>query len=261
LASLSFFACAYVATVALVAALIRLAGFALMQWAWLIGGVTATVLTIAMAEHGRWRLGLAVPPRVAVHDLLLGGAFAAMLILLADTLVLATTALRHSRGGGFPWRELLAVYLPAAMHEELVFRGYPYQKLRTLNRRFAIAFTAFVFAALHLGNSGVNAIAFANLFLGGVLLALAYERYGRLWFPIGLHLIWNVLSGPLLGYDVSGFVSQETMLVTRGSGPWWLTGGVFGLEGSVWMAGVEVVAIWGLWRWRRAAPALKAKFE
>jgi membrane protease YdiL (CAAX protease family) len=243
LAALSLFISAYVASVALAAALMRLAGLPLMQWAWLFGGVTATVLTIATAERGHWQLGLSGPPRRAASELLLGGAFAAVLILAADGLVLATTSLHHLWRGLFPWRELLAVYVPAAVHEELVFRGYPYQRLRTLGRGPAIAVSSLVFAALHLGNRGITPPAVVNLILGGVLLALAFERYGRLWFPIGLHLTWNLLSGPVLGYDVSGFVPEATLLTARGSGPWWLTGGTFGIEGSVWMALAEVAGI------------------
>ena len=57
----------------------------------------------------------------------------------------------------------------------------------------------------------------ANLILAGVLLALAYERYERLWFPIGIHIAWNVASGPILGYDVSGYVPSQTVLRTIGT--------------------------------------------
>ena len=76
-----------------------------------------------------------------------------------------------------------------------------------------------------------------------MLLALSYERYARLWFPIGIHLAWNILSGPILGYPVSGFVAAESVLRTAISGPLWLAGGNFGIEGSVWMGVAEVGGI------------------
>ena len=244
IASLSVFASSYAATVALVAYLLRMAGLlALGQWAWLTGGVLATLLTISVCEGGRWRIGLEAPARIAVRELLLGAALAAVLVLAADGLVLATTALRHDRGSGFPWLELMAVYAPAAVHEELVFRGYPFQRLRTLNRPSAIGITSVVFAAMHGANNGLTAVAFANLLLAGVLLALAYERYGRLWFPIGLHLAWNLLCGPILGYDVSGYVPERSVMTTRGHGAPFLTGGTFGIEGSIWIVLVEVAGI------------------
>ena len=240
---LALFVLTYVSLVAVATMLVRLAHLPLGQWAWLAGGVGATILTIAIGEHGRWSLGLEGPPRTATRELLLGACFAAVLIVAADGLVLASTALRHGRGSGLPWLELIAVYVPAAVHEELVFRGYPFQKLRTYHRPFAIVAMSLVFAAMHMGNRGLTALAFVNLVLAGILLALAYERYERLWFPIGLHFAWNLLCGPILGYDVSGYVSEATLLTTRGRGAPWLTGGAFGIEGSVWMVLVELGGI------------------
>jgi hypothetical protein len=77
---------------------------------------------------------------------------------------------------------------------------------------------------------------------------LAYERYQRLWFPIGIHFVWNVLSGPILGYGVSGYVAETAVFRTIGSGPLLVTGGAFGIEGSVWMAAAELGGIFWLAR-------------
>jgi membrane protease YdiL (CAAX protease family) len=242
-AALALFLFTYIALVATFSAVLRLARISSLPWAWLAGGAAATFLTILTAEHGHWSLGFAAPPRFVVIELLLGAFFAVLLVSAADGLVLLTTSLHHGWGSGFPWLELVAVYLPAAVHEELVFRGYPYQKLRTLNRPVAILLMAVVFAAMHAGNRGMTPIAFTNLLLAGVLLTLAYERYRRLWLPIALHLVWNLLCGPILGYDVSGYIPTASVLTTRGAGAPWLTGGIFGIEGSVWILVVELGGI------------------
>ena len=217
--------------------------FPFIQWTGLVCVSVATALTVAICERGRWSLGLFVPPRLAIPECLLGVIWGLALIGGCALLVVLTTDVRHDPGLGFPWRELLTVFLPAAVHEELLFRGYAFQKLHRWNRAFAIYFVAVVFAALHTGNTAVTPLGLLNIFLGGVLLGLAYERYQRLWFPIGLHLAWNVMSGPILGHEVSGYDSMATVLVERGDGPVWLTGGEFGIEGSVWMTVTEVVAI------------------
>ena len=155
---------------------------------------------------------------------------------------------RHARNGGFPWLELVSVYLPAVFHEELAFRGYLFQKFRSVNRIAGFTFSALLFAALHLGNNAITPLAVLNIALAGLLLALAYERYERLWFPIGIHLAWNILSGPLLGYPVSGYVSRTTVFATTLRGAGWMTGGAFGIEGSAFIAIVEVAAIaWLAW--------------
>jgi membrane protease YdiL (CAAX protease family) len=223
-------------------------GIPYFQWIALISGCAATVATIALWHHGKWDVGLRAAPRDAIVELFVGFLFAIALIGSTDILILALTPLHHLRGRGLPLAEMLTVFLPAALHEEIVFRGYPYQLLRRFNRPFAIGASSLVFAALHAGNSDVTSVALLNIFLGGVLLALAYEQRCRLWMPIGLHFAWNLMSGPILGYEVSGYEARESLLVTVVTGPPLLTGGGFGIEGSVVMTGVEMVAIGLLWR-------------
>ena len=49
--------------------------------------------------------------------------------------------------------------------------------------------------------------------------------------------------GPVTGDEVSGYASAHSLFIEQGSGPTLLTGGGFGVEGSVLMTMVEVVAI------------------
>lgn len=239
-APLVFFVSFYVATlIALV--LLR---FPFAQWMGLIAVSVATAATIGILEHGRWPLGLFVRPRLAVPEFLLGCLWGALLIASCALLIVVTGGVRHERGAGFPWTELFVIFVPAAVHEELLFRGYAFQILHRRNRGFALMFVALAFAALHIRNPSISWVGIANIFLGGLLLGLAYERYERLWFPIGLHLAWNVTSGPILGHEVSGYQTMLTLFVEREHGaPAWLTGGDFGIEGSVWMTATELAGI------------------
>ena len=239
IASLILFVFFYVAT------LLALAwtGAAIGQSGALLAVVVATTATVGVVERWRWNLGLLIRPDIALRELLLGSAGGAALIGLCALLVTFTTDLRHLPGEGFPWIELVVVFVPAALHEELLFRGYVFQKLHQWNRAGAIGFVSAVFAVVHWGNANASGLGLMNIFLGGVLLSLAYERYCRLWFPIGIHLAWNLMTGPVLGHEVSGYESLRTVFVETGSGPVWLTGGEFGIEGSIWMTLVEMAAI------------------
>jgi uncharacterized protein len=224
------------------------------QWLGLVSAGVATAITVAIWERGTWPLGLFVAPRLAIREFVLGALAGVAIVGVCVVLVDVTSELRHELGRGFPWLELVAVFVPAAIHEELLFRGYAFQKMHRRHRVYAIFFVALAFAALHAQNDHVTLLGLTNILLGGVLLGLAYERYGRLWFPIGLHLAWNLMAGPVTGHEVSGYVAEHSLLVTRGEGPVWITGGDFGVEGSVWMTACEVAAIAILLRMNMIAP-------
>jgi len=55
------------------------------------------------------------------------------------------------------------------------------------------------------------------------------------------------MSGPILGHEVSGYEAMQTLFVEVGEGAEVLTGGEFGVEGSVWMTVVEGCGIGALW--------------
>ena len=99
--------------------------------------------------------------------------------------------LLSSRGA---WLVALLVLLVAVapVSEELFFRGYLYCLLRRLGQvppLPAAAASALVFAGLH-----AYLVHLPALWVVGVLLALWYERTGRLASAIGAHAVANVLT-------------------------------------------------------------------
>ena len=238
IAPIALFGALYLATFLLTGQAAFRTGWLYPQLVALVSVSFATWITLFLIDRGNVTIGLAVPP---FPHFLTGALLGAALIVLADLLLF--TQVRHGRGNGFPWEELATVFAPAALHEELLFRGYVYQKLRAVHRLVAIALTSLVFALLHAGNHAITPLALANLVLAGVLLALAYELRRTLWLPIGLHLAWNLTSGPILGYPVSGYVARQTLFTTVIAGPAWLTGGAFGIEGGVAVTVTECIGI------------------
>jgi membrane protease YdiL (CAAX protease family) len=126
-----------------------------------------------------------------------------------------------------------AVLLPAALAEELAFRGVPLLALsRAFGRYPAMIGLAVVFALAHLENPSVTWLALANIALAGVFLALVFFTPGGLWTSTGAHLGWNLtLAG--LGAPVSGLPLAIPWLSYSPGEPGWLTGGAFGPEGGV----------------------------
>ncbi|WP_354292276.1 type II CAAX endopeptidase family protein [Sphingomonas sp. PvP055] len=127
-----------------------------------------------------------------------------------------------------------AMAILSGVIEEIVLRGLFFRLLeRLLGSWIALALSAALFGALHLGNPGATLLAACAIALeAGVMLAALYMLTRRLWAAIGLHAAWNFAQGGLYGIAVSGF-KQTGLLVPSVQGPAWLTGGSFGAEASV----------------------------
>ncbi len=123
--------------------------------------------------------------------------------------------------------------LPAALVEELIFRGVPMIALsRAFGRGFALISLALLFGAGHLWNDGITPLAVFNIALAGIFLGLAFFTPGGLWTSTGAHFGWNLtLAG--LAAPVSGLLLPIPWLDYNARGPAWLTGGGFGPEGGI----------------------------
>jgi membrane protease YdiL (CAAX protease family) len=197
--------------------------------------------------------------RVFLQDVLIGAALGAAIIGTAAAAVGLLGGVHWVRTPGIGFSALLSgawLYLAVAWAEELLFRGYPFQRaVRGLSFPGAQATFALAFAVAHWSNPGMSGAtrgwATLTIALAALLLGLAWRRTGSLALPIGLHLGWNWAQGPLLGFGVSGTSdSAGWWTPVFHDRPLWLTGGDFGLEASAACAVVCAVAILGLWRWK-----------
>jgi membrane protease YdiL (CAAX protease family) len=126
----------------------------------------------------------------------------------------------------------LLLMMAVAFIEELVFRGYILNNLmQNMNRNAALGLSAIIFAVLHSLNPGFNLTAFLNILLAGLVLGVNYIFSRNLWFGMMLHLSWNYVQGPVLGFKVSG-LELPTLLQQNSKEAILLTGGEFGLEAS-----------------------------
>lgn len=135
--------------------------------------------------------------------------------------------------------------LGGAMLEELMFRGYPFQRLvESVGAWAAIAFLSILFGAVHLGNpnsGGVLSWGFFNTIVVGALLAYAYLRTRTLWLSFGIHFAWNFFLGVVFGLPVSGLMDFAVVVRSQAHGSTLLTGGAYGIEAS--MTGAFVILL------------------
>jgi membrane protease YdiL (CAAX protease family) len=121
-----------------------------------------------------------------------------------------------------------------AFSEELVFRGYILGNLMESfsNKWVALIISAVLFAGFHFTSPAIHTLAVINLFLAGLLLGANYLYTRNLWFSFFFHFSWNFFQGPILGFRVSG-LTFPSLLQAETKGDLFITGGDFGLEGSI----------------------------
>ncbi|MDN2706059.1 type II CAAX endopeptidase family protein [Janthinobacterium sp. SUN100] len=128
----------------------------------------------------------------------------------------------------------LAELVLVGMAEEMMFRGILFGvTARALGNKAAIVISSLVFALAHLPNAGFSLLAIIALVAYGVLQAALYMKTRRLWVCIGTHIGWNYCVGQVFSSTVSGHAATDGLLRGELAGNAVLTGGAFGVEGSL----------------------------
>ncbi len=135
--------------------------------------------------------------------------------------------------------------LLVALTEEIAFRGFVLGHLLTTgaNRFVALFLSSALFSLMHIFNPNFSLIAFLNILLAGILIGSTYIYTRNLWFAIALHLFWNWLQGPILGFEVSGGRLGGTLLSLELPEENIINGGTFGFEGSILCTALMIIAI------------------
>ena len=202
----------------------------------LLGVATATGLMLALYERQSFGfVGLSLDPACGPQ---LGGGFLLGFAMAGTVAAIAAACgqVRIQANSDFQTSRLayaVVVLLLGAAGEEMLFRGYGFQRLvAAAGPALSIGGASLLFGLLHRSNPAVTRLGVVNTILVGVLLALAYLRTRRLWLPIGLHWGWN-LAGAALGFPVSGIRIEGMPLVAGPLGHPLITGGAYGPEASV----------------------------
>jgi len=144
----------------------------------------------------------------------------------------------------------------AASWEEILFRGYPFQRLiESLSPVASVAIFSTFFGLMHKSNPDATPLSVANTVIAGTFFAVAYLKTRGLWLPLGFHIAWNYVQGCLFSLPVSGIRMYRPAAILEWRLPVWLSGGGYGLEGSV--VTTLLLAALTLWlvRTRRVSPS------
>jgi membrane protease YdiL (CAAX protease family) len=224
----------------------------------LIGFLLATVMI------GKWALGWSFRDlrwtrgrralAGAVRGLGLGAGAAAL--ALGAAVLLRTAFWSTDEGGlgdyGAQVMKTAAVLAPAALSEEVMFRGLPLVLLASVvGRAPALVLVAGgIFSLLHGLNPNVTPLAFLNIAIAGILIGIAFYAPGGIWTAFGTHLGWNATLAAL-DAPVSGMPFKIPLLDYHAGNPTWVSGGPFGPEGGVLATVALTAALFVALRWSR----------
>jgi len=137
------------------------------------------------------------------------------------------------------WAWLLAdaaFFALAALAEEIAFRGYGFQRFSdAVGPVGAVAAFAAIYSIVQSIPRGTPHATIAVSVAFTCLLSAAYLRTKALWLSWGLNFGWKASRALLFGLTVSGISSHSSVVQGDPMGPFWLTGGGYGLDGS-WFA-------------------------
>lgn len=129
-----------------------------------------------------------------------------------------------------------AFFALLALGEEIAFRGYPFQRFaRAVGSAGAVLGFAALYAFLQALEPGASRPSTAVAVALTIVLSTAYLRTRALWVSWGINFGWKASRALLFGLAVSGVNNHSPVIQGDPMGPFWLTGGGYGLDGS-WLA-------------------------
>jgi len=135
-----------------------------------------------------------------------------------------------------------AYFALAALAEEVAFRGYCFQCfVRAVGPLGATLGFAAIYAIIQRLVPGSTTASFAVALAFTVLLSTAYLRTRALWVSWGINFGFKASRALLFGLAINGVSTHSHVVQGDPMGPFWLTGGAFGLEGS-WLSFAVLLA-------------------
>ena len=136
-------------------------------------------------------------------------------------------------------------FIVQGMSEEFIFRGYFMTTIGGSGKHtlVAVGISSVAFSLAHFGNPGFGPLAFFNIALFGAFAALYMILFDNIWGVCAIHSIWNFMQGNFYGISVSGTGDTTSVFRTVAkSSSTVLTGGKFGIEGSILTTIVLLIA-------------------
>lgn len=170
------------------------------------------------------------------------GWAAVVICVLPLTLVGGIAVILSTDRSSWGWLLADVVFFTfATLAEEVAFRGYGFQRFEAVVGSYgaALGFALF-YAIVQALQPGSNNASIAVSIIFNLLLSTAYLRTRALWVSWGLNFAWKATRAVVFGLAVSGVNSHSSVVEGDPMGPFWLTGGGYGLDGS-WLSAIVLI--------------------
>ena len=128
-----------------------------------------------------------------------------------------------------------AVLIFAALVEDLFHRGLIVRVCENwLGTNIAIVIAMLV-ELQHISNPNSNLFSVVVDLIWGFTMAMLFIYTKRIWLPFFFHLGWN-FAQPFYGSNLTGTNDMGSIIQSKFNGPEPLTGGIFGIENSIFTA-------------------------
>lgn len=207
--------------------------------------IYSTALTLILAyifareilKRSNLSLGLVDDKKISNYGkgILLGVGLLTLIVLILKLTGLAEIS---KNPAGFDTK-LFLLFIPAwliqGFEEEFLLRAILMNQMAAKGKiSLAMIANSLIFSIFHLGNAGFSLMAFINIFLMGLVFSLIFYISDSLYVVGAAHSFWNMTMANIYGITVSGNKSAgATYFTTSLKGPDLISGGGFGVEGSI----------------------------
>ncbi len=180
-----------------------------------------------------------------LSGLLVGGALMSAIVLIANS----SGAISLKLCENINYKVIVLFFLGfvvQGMSEEFLFRGFLLNSIggAGYHTMLAVMITSVGHAFSHGLNNGFGFFTFFNLIIINLFFTLYMILFDNIWGVCALHSVWNFTQGNIFGISVSGNEEMDSVMrATAISGNDIITGGKFGIEGSIFTTAAVTVCI------------------
>jgi uncharacterized protein len=131
--------------------------------------------------------------------------------------------------------KFFTILIFAALVEDLFHRGLIVRVCENWLGTHLTLVIAVLVELQHLSNTVSSLLSLPLYLIWGFTMAMMFIYTKRIWLPYFFHIGWN-FSQPFYGSNLTGTNDMGSIIQSKFNGPELLTGGEFGIEGSIFTA-------------------------